>query len=94
MPGTHERQTPRFLDVFCGIGGLGLGLHQAGMSPAGGVDCWEDVQATFERNHPGVKFLRADVNCLSLRRMETELAVPAAAIDVVVGGPPCQGSAR
>lgn len=91
MAATPKQPFPRFLDLFCGIGGLSLGLQQAKMIPAGGIDLWEDARVTFERNHPGVRFLPADINRVSLRRIETAFGVEASDIDVVVGGPPCQG---
>lgn len=82
---------PHFLDLFCGIGGLSLGLQRAGLQPVGGIDLWDEARATFERNHFGVKFLLADINRVSLARIESTFSTPAADIDVVVGGPPCQG---
>ena len=86
-----EQPSPRFLDLFCGIGGLSLGFQQSGMCPVGGIDNWEEARATFEQNHSGVQFLLEDINTLSLNRIESEFAIEAKTIDVVVGGPPCQG---
>ncbi len=82
---------PRFLDLFCGIGGLSLGLQQAGLSPVGGVDVWGEALATFRRNHPGVKTLEADITRLTQALVEAEFGAAAGDIDLVVGGPPCQG---
>lgn len=83
--------TPRFLDLFCGIGGLSLGLQQAGMAPVGGIDLWEEALATFRHNHPGVRSLCADVTQLSVEQIEAEVGTAKGQIHVVVGGPPCQG---
>jgi DNA (cytosine-5)-methyltransferase 1 len=91
MAAAQKQRFPRYLDLFCGIGGLGLGLEQAGMVPVGGIDLWEEALATFKRNHPGGKSLLADLNRVSLHRIETEFQAKAETIDVVVGGPPCQG---
>ena len=82
---------PQFLDLFCGIGGLGLGLQRAGMTLVGGVDVWGEALATYRRNHPGAKCLEADLNGLTARRVVAEFGVPADEIDVIAGGPPCQG---
>jgi DNA (cytosine-5)-methyltransferase 1 len=82
---------PRFLDLFCGVGGLSLGLHRAGLVPLGGIDSWADALATFRRNHPGVPSLCADVNTLDADRIREALGLSAASIDVIAGGPPCQG---
>jgi len=67
---TTPTDAPRFLDLFCGIGGLSLGLQRAGLRPLGGIDAWDDALATFRRNHPGVPALRADVNELDAARIE------------------------
>lgn len=82
---------PQFLDLFCGIGGLSLGLQSSGLKPLGGVDLWSDALATFERNHPGVPHLEADITRVSLNRITTAFGITPASIDLVVGGPPCQG---
>jgi DNA (cytosine-5)-methyltransferase 1 len=91
METVKKQRSPHFLDLFCGIGGLSIGLQQSGMSPIGGIDNWDEARSTFERNHLGAKFLLADINTISLNRIEAEFATEARAIDVVVGGPPCQG---
>ena len=91
MATVKNQRPPRFLDLFCGIGGLSIGLQRSGLSPVGGIDNWPEARATFERNHPGVKFLLADIDTIGLPRIEAEFATEAGAIDVVVGGPPCQG---
>jgi DNA (cytosine-5)-methyltransferase 1 len=91
MVATPKQHFPRFLDLFCGIGGLGLGLQRAKMLPVGGIDRWDEAQTTFERNHPGVRFLLADVNRVNVRRIESTFGVAPSDIDVIVGGPPCQG---
>lgn len=83
------QRKPRFLDLFCGIGGLSTGLQAAGLCPVGGVDSCGEALATFERNHSGVKYLEADITRLCLGRIEA--AFGAADMDIVVGGPPCQG---
>ena len=82
---------PHFLDLFCGIGGLSLGLQQAGLCPVGGIDVWGEALATFRHNHPGVRTLEADITRVTRSLIEAELGVAAGDIDLVVGGPPCQG---
>jgi DNA (cytosine-5)-methyltransferase 1 len=91
MAMTPTERSPQFLDLFCGIGGLSLGLQRAGLLPLGGIDSWDEALATFARNHPGIRFLRADLTVLTLAQIESAFGVTADAIDVIVGGPPCQG---
>ena len=80
-----------FLDLFCGIGGLSLGLRQAGWCPAGGVDSWAEALATFARNHPGTPSLEADITRLDAGRLHSAFGIAPGEVALVAGGPPCQG---
>ena len=81
---------PKCLDLFCGIGGLSLGLTTAGIECAGGVDHWDDAALTFEHNLHH-RCMRANICGLSLQEIEGFLDIAASDIDIVTGGPPCQG---
>ncbi len=80
------------IDLFCGAGGLSMGLKRAGFSTALAVDNWPAAQETFTRNFPDVPFLLADINQVGI----TDL-LDAAGIQgdeqptLIAGGPPCQG---
>ena len=67
---------PRFLDLFCGIGGLSLGLQQAGLRLVG-IDVWGEALATFRHNHPGVKALEADITRVTQAVLEAEFGASA-----------------
>jgi DNA (cytosine-5)-methyltransferase 1 len=82
---------PSCLDLFCGIGGLAIGLERAGIRTLGGVDSWEDAKVTFDRNLAPRRCLPADVAKVSVSRLAEFFGVPAREIDIVAGGPPCQG---
>lgn len=80
----------RVLDLFCGCGGLSKGFEQAGYSIVAGVDFEKSALRTFEFNHKGAKAL-----CLDLFKDESfdaiDDAIGKTPVDVVIGGPPCQG---
>jgi DNA (cytosine-5)-methyltransferase 1 len=82
---------PKVLDLFCGIGGLSLGLQRAGFDAVGGVDIWEDAARTYEHNHEGRRCLVADVSVVSADDILDFFGVDAAEIGLMAGGPPCQG---
>jgi len=86
----RHRRSPACLDLFCGIGGLSLGLHRAGLRSVGGIDHWSDALATFHHNL-GLPTLEADLARASLGEISDGLGFDPAGVDVVVGGPPCQG---
>lgn len=77
------------IDLFCGCGGLSLGFEQAGYNVLLGIDNWEDALVTYRHNHKGGKTLCADL--MNLSPAEIESAIGKQKIDVIIGGPPCQG---
>lgn len=77
------------IDLFCGCGGLSSGFEQAGFNVLLGIDNWEDSLVTFQQNHKGSKVLCADLMTLSPQEVET--IIGKSKVDVIIGGPPCQG---
>lgn len=82
---------PLCLDLFCGIGGLTRGLDAAGIRSVGGVDCWGEAKATFEHNLAPLRCMQADLTKVTLGEIERSLDFSASDVDIVAGGPPCQG---
>jgi DNA (cytosine-5)-methyltransferase 1 len=90
---------PRVLDLFAGCGGLSLGFHAAGFEVAAAIEADRDAAASHALNFHGgdSRHARArDITGLAPEEFarELELGPPGAAIDVMVGGPPCQAFAR
>ena len=78
----------RVLDLFCGAGGLSFGLElTARFVVVAGVDLLPDRIATFRANHPHSASITGDIRDIPVRRLK-ELTDN---VDVIVGGPPCQG---
>lgn len=84
--GTSQR--PAVLDLFAGAGGLGLGLTWAGFRIQAANEFEEVFAATYARNHPGTAVVPGDVLDAGVRQ---KLFAAAQGVDVVAGGPPCQG---
>ena len=80
----------RTLDLFCGIGGLTVGLERAGLHSAGGVDIWQEALDTFAKNLQ-LPTLQADLTEVRSNAICEALGVRLSDIDILVGGPPCQG---
>ena len=78
---------PLSVDLFCGAGGLSLGLAAAGLSSCLAVDADMDSVATFSKNIGHA--VEADVNDADFARQLDEAT--AGLPYVLVGGPPCQG---
>lgn len=78
------------LDLFCGCGGLSKGFELAGYNVILGIDNDNAALNTFEKNHKNSKSLNADLSDKATFDI-IEKIVGNRAIDVIVGGPPCQG---
>lgn len=77
------------LDLFCGCGGLSLGFEQAGYNVLLGVDFWKDALVTYGYNHKNSKTLCADLSNISGN--DVAKCLNNEEVDVIIGGPPCQG---
>jgi DNA (cytosine-5)-methyltransferase 1 len=82
-----------FIDLFSGCGGFSLGLEWAGLTCRAAVDFNEPAIETFRRNHPHVPHvLVRDLTRFGPKDLDKLLGSDR--VDVVVGGPPCQGFSR
>lgn len=78
------------LDLFCGAGGLAQGFRDAGYRIIGGVDFDANAVRTFSHNFPESAVWLEDLSNPTLE-YRTWLRNLQGEIDVVIGGPPCQG---
>ena len=78
-----------FIDLFSGCGGFSAGLEQAGHKCVLGVDFNQDAIDTFAKNHPHAQAVCTDIHKLSKKKIEKLINLEK--VDMVVGGPPCQG---
>jgi DNA (cytosine-5)-methyltransferase 1 len=79
-------------DVFCGVGGMTLGLRQAGFEVVGGLDLSELAVDGYERNHPDVQVWRRDVRKVEGSELLERFGLSAPGdLDLLGGCPPCQG---
>lgn len=83
----------RIIDCFCGAGGLSLGFEKAGFKVVYAFDLDEASIKTYKNNpqhHHGPAFVR-DIYKVNKKSIEEDLGGKLGEIDVVIGGPPCQG---
>lgn len=78
-----------FIDLFSGAGGIGIGFEQAGFEHILSSDFDEAVAKTFIHNN-NVPFVKGDLSEPKIFNKIKNI-IGDKSIDVLVGGPPCQG---
>lgn len=94
------------LDLYCGLGGLSLGLQASGFHHCAGVDCWKTAVGAYIHNGCGawglLRKIRSDTLDAWAEAIEAAFptlfspASPLSCTDcgcrslMLVGGPPCQ----
>ncbi|KQI67605.1 hypothetical protein AN189_14940 [Loktanella sp. 3ANDIMAR09] len=81
----------RSVDLFCGAGGFTEGLRQAGYHAMLANDFDEMACKTFSHNHPLVPVICRDIGKVSVDEILDAAGLVAGGVNLVVGGPPCQG---
>src|SRR5579859_5145598 len=77
------------IDLFCGCGGFTLGMERAGFTVLAAIDSNPEAVKVFQKNLPDVAhILEKDLTRFHPRELATLIG---AEVDVIVGGPPCQG---
>ncbi len=84
----------KIFDLFCGTGGFSKGVENslcAEYETVLGIDLLQNSVETFKANHRNAKSICRDIR--KVRRIEVAelLKVSRGDIDLIIGGPPCQG---
>ena len=82
---------PTVVDLFCGAGGLSEGFRQAGYRVVLGSDIDPIFGDTFSRSHEGAAFVAKPIQALTSSEIFALTGLCKGQLDVLVGGPPCQG---
>ena len=81
----------KVLSLFAGAGGCSFGFSKFGMNIIGAFDIWKEAVATYNRNFDGSKAQVKDLATCDFTVMRDELELKRGELDVLIGGPPCQG---
>ncbi|NER22687.1 MAG: DNA cytosine methyltransferase [Symploca sp. SIO1B1] len=99
IPNLTPNQRPLAIDLFAGVGGFSLGIEQAGFDIAVAVEQDPIHAAVYGFNFPHTRVLCKDIAQLSTQEIQEAVGQWATdngrpsnnQIDLVIGGPPCQG---
>lgn len=78
------------IDLFCGCGGFSYGFESAGFNVVLGIDNNKVALRTFELNHKDAKTIYGDITSVGYES-DIRPFIGDKKIDVIIGGPPCQG---
>jgi len=79
----------KVLDLFCGCGGMTTGLQDAGLNMIAGIDIWDRAIESYKNNH-GHLAICEDLTKFPPSEFKEKYNIDYD-IDIITGGPPCQG---
>lgn len=79
---------PKVIDLFAGVGGLSLGFEQHGFDVVLANEYDTAIATAYQLNHKNTKMIVGDITNLNLQEVFGKYK---GKIDVIIGGPPCQG---
>jgi len=82
---------PTAVDLFAGAGGMTLGLKWAGFRVLAAVELDPLAVETYADNHPDVRLWGRDIRKVPPDEMRAALGLKPGELDLLAGGPPCQG---
>jgi len=82
---------PIGIDLFAGAGGMSLGFEQAGFDVVAAVEIDPIHSAAHHFNFPETAVLARSIVGLTGQELRERAGIGRRSVDVVFGGPPCQG---
>ena len=80
----------KIVDLFSGAGGFQIGFERHGFDVVLSTDFDKDCETVHKINRPDVPFVRMDIHDLDAATLDSYVGEDHN-IDVLIGGPPCQG---
>lgn len=81
----------RAISLFAGAGGCSLGFYNAGVEILAAYDNADAAVETYNSNFTGNKCRKLDLSTCDFEKLRDELGLKKGELDLIIGGPPCQG---
>ena len=85
------RRVWRAVSLFAGAGGCSLGAKEAGIKLIGAYEIADPAIRTYLRNFGKGSCLKEDLSSCDFEKLRNGLGLPRGDLDLLIGGPPCQG---
>lgn len=82
-----KKEKLKVLDLFSGVGGMSYGFERAGFDIAGALEYDKQIAESMKKNHKHTEMFVGDIRKIKPQEVEAKIGK----VDVIVGGPPCQG---
>jgi DNA (cytosine-5)-methyltransferase 1 len=84
-----KKNNMNYIDLFCGAGGFSLGFDNEEFENIFSIDIEKNFCKTYKTNFPKHNLIEKDIS--KLTEQEIKEIIGNTKIDVIIGGPPCQG---
>lgn len=85
------KDRPIAIDLFSGAGGLSLGFEQAGFDVVAAVEIDPIHAAVHKFNFPNCVVITNSISELNAEDIREQSRIGSKEVDIIIGGPPCQG---
>lgn len=80
-----------YIDLFSGVGGLSLGFNKFGFNNIFSNEYDKSISNSYHKNFPKHKLFTDNIIDLDFKSIKNSLGIDDNSVDVIIGGPPCQG---
>lgn len=89
-----KRPARKAISLFSGVGGMDIGIRDAGFDVLVEIEfdehCCATLEANRERHKLSTRVIHADIRTIDPHALMKEVGLKKGSLDLLFGGPPCQ----